>query len=92
MDREDRVGGLREDAVGPERPVQLVFSEPQKRVREGDGHEHARVEQRRVPRHGSLAVGSRPATPRCLQRVGVVGGGSLVQPEHAGLLGELVER
>ncbi len=74
------------------RPVQLALGDAQEGVSEGDGHQDAGVEKCRVPRHGLLAGGARAVSPGGLQRGGVVGGGSLVEPERACLFGQLVQR
>ena len=89
---EDRVDRLGEDAVRPERSVELPLSDSQECVCERDGHEDARVQECRVERQESLAVGTRSATPRRLQRGRVVGRRPLVEPQLACLFCQLVQR
>ena len=60
--------GLGEDAVGPQRAVQALLRDAQRRVGQCDGHEHAGVEHCGVARHDYEAPSGRAARLRAFFR------------------------
>ena len=65
VDSDDGPGGFVEDPMGPQGCVQLDFGEPQQRVGQCDGDEHAGIEQRDESAHsaGAFRRASRRACP-----------------------------